>query len=32
MSDNTFIIELFIKTLGVKHKLTFDKEKEEYGI
>ena len=31
MSENpNFIVELFIRTLEVKHKLTFEKDKEEY--
>lgn len=32
MSENpNFIVELFIRTLEVKHKLTFEKDKEEYS-
>ena len=26
----TYLVELFIKTLELKHKLTFEKDKEEY--
>ena len=26
----TYLVELFIKTLEIKHKLTFEKDKEEY--
>jgi hypothetical protein len=30
MSENpNFIVELFIRTLGIKHHLTFEKDKEE---
>lgn len=28
-NSSNFIVELFIRTLGIKHKLTFEKDKEE---
>lgn len=30
MDNPNFIVELFIKTLEIKHKLVFEKDKEEY--
>lgn len=29
MEDPNFVVELFIRTLEVKHKLVFEKDKEE---
>jgi hypothetical protein len=29
MDNPNFIVELFIKTLEIKHKLVFEKDKEE---
>jgi len=30
IEDPNFIVELFVRTLSIKHKLTFEKDKEEY--